>query len=1393
MAWAFNGSGGSTSLNFGGGIAFGGQDEGAPDLGDKVGGFLRSTLESFPELFGIEPSEATQTYRAQNPVSSFLSQAVGAFVPYAGGAKALRLIPWARTAIEAAEGLSAKPVISAALGGMTEAAMLEAGRLGIAATGAPAAVYGAVTGQTPETRPLSEMAGESLVNIGGAGVLGGVLGGLGARFAKPPNIADLVPDAAPDQPLVKQIRGLDQAIGDAQNPDNPLQFTDETMTRLANERDARIRMNLLDTDPSYSDTGEVVPRSGVYRQDQGKVYRDLEGEKEVKKGGGEISNFLNRTNRWDNNIDKLTSTRRLIYDPSERGGYDNYDQLASDLQNIAGDSSADPNVVRTNLGMYAQDVKTIEVKTGVGKKPEPPATDEPSLEDLAPSMTPAQAQGQRLLTVEPAYNKTTRDPLLGRARGLQRRFSDPKVWNDVGQGWKLANETDGLFVMVKKIAGDPAEAAPGDKWAFLRTDRPDVFAPQAARTNEILMRSPYFPQTPEVDTLADPIFREGKKFLDETANPELVKKEAKAQKDNSLGRAQGTLKESLETVGTYGAPTHFLGTRNPTLARGFRYIRNLKEVADGRVDELMRGIQKQLPGKTQIQGLITFKPNVTEGLENRIMELEPKDLHDVQFIADAGLNLDKVNELAMREDLNGEPLISPKAHKLVTALNILANSYADRYEALQNAGLGADAANMISQFNRREGHYLLTHEYPGAYKQLLVDDAGQIKGLSSGDTPKQVNEATKSIIEFHAKRGLNLKPGGMFDEVMRTPEQISAFKRKYNQPGFIKARGTMLGYELQRGELDNIKLRDMVEKNLQVRENSIRNMAIVEHLGDTVNELSRRHPQDAIALQKRIDYLVNGDEGAFGKAQNAIVDKALHAVGFSGKDNATKIVHESQKLLSHFAFNFLSMSQPIQNILGIFQNLLPTLSFVVNASEETLARHYVTYPLLDGTNNLKGSLGVLSEVKLLGRAIKRLGMNERDMEPDFKALQEELMRRRLVAPRFADAYGIDGAVMRDPTMAWRSTKNFSRFLGSLNSTLMSKSEEISRAMTVNAFYEMSKLRGMNFNQTVRWTSEGIAKTNYNYGTIDKATVFTTPLGSLAGTFKNWMFHYIGNMLEFASEGKEGLPALFWQTAATATLGGAAATPFLLPIANGASQFLTNHSAMQSLYSAAGFLGIDDRVADGIMYGLPGSLGVSLTSQFNSPGSDPKRDAQMIFSFAAFDRIKALGQVTKDALVAYKASGESPWEDETVRTELMRAFAPRTIYRAMQLTQDGAIKSATTGYDVTHPMGLGGALAYAAGVSPTELQKTYEVYSQIKDKEADQKELTQQLGKTLAQAIENNDDRLANRVYIRSLALGLDVSSVLRSATSREARAGQTQLEAQASPQDQEDYGFMFQQ
>lgn len=1339
-------------------------------IGDKIGGFAVSTIESFPELFGIEPGPATQEYRAANPVSGFLSQAVGAFVPYLGAAKLARLAPLTGAGIEAIEALGTNPITRGALGAAAEAGVVEAGRLAISATPVPEALYEGATGREAEKRSLGEMAGESAINIAGAGVLGGAFGGLAARFAKGEKIEDLVPEAAADRPLALQVRALNETIARASDPADPLKLSPENIERLGKERDQRLRFNLLDVEPTYTDTGET--QRGVYRQELGKVFRPLEGQAKT----APLDTFLNRANNWrSKSPDKLTSTRRLVYEPGEVGGYGSETELADDLTAI-GKS-------REELGMFAQDIKTIEVRPGQGKPLGVPTPDALDMPDLA-SLTAKQAGGERLLTQPQEFN-STRDPLLGRARGLQRRFTNSKVFRDVGDGWRLGREKDnGLFIMAKKIRGG-AEAAPGDRWVFFRTDRPDVFASKAAKTDEIFKRSDYLPKSLETATIGDPLFDAGSAFLKQTENQPLRKV------TRAKNAVEAMARDSAETVGTYAAPTAPLGTRNPLLNRAFQYLKNMESLSEARVDQLMRGTRTFAKDKTLLRNIVTLDPPATEGLAARIDELAPRDLEDVKFVLESEMPFEQVLAANERRDINGEPVISDAARDFLRAMQMVSDNFTDRVSKLQAATLNEGAQKLVSEFQARKGHYGLTRDFPGAYRIFLNGADGEIVGMATGASPLEARTAAKDLIEQQAKRGRVVREGGLVDEALRNPEELQRIKAKILRPGFLKNRGDLLGYELQRGELTNDKLRQLVEKNLRRRENYIRNVSMTEQMAETLAQLNRQRPQDAIALQK-VMARMQGDEGAFAKVQNTIMDKALHSVGLSGQDSASNIVRATQKLLTSFQFNFGNLTQPILNILGTFQTILPEISFVMHASPEALARNYVSVPLLDGANNVKGTLGILSEWKLFNSAMQRMGQKYSDLPEDFRALLDEMVRQRQLAPRFAEEqFGVDGAILKEPLAAFKSTGSFVRYFESANSLLISKSEELNRMMVLNSAYELAKLMDLPFDRMVHFTREMMGKTAFNYGTADRATIFTTPLGSLAGTFKNWMFHYMANMVKYATGGKETLPALFWQTASTALIGGAAATPFVLPLADGASKWLSDKRFMENLYDVSGAMGLDERVADGIMYGMPGSLGLSFSSQAASPGANPMRDAGMLFSFAAFDRVKSLSSATKDALVAYKVSGESPWEDEIVRGEMVRALAPRSFYRAMALTEDHAVKSLSTGYDVTKDLGLGGALLYGAGFNPTELQKTYEVYNFIRDDQNAMKAATQELGQTLAQAWETGDDRLANRTFTRAMALGVDTSSVLRSAQARQKRAAETQLEFAASPEDRANFEFMF--
>jgi hypothetical protein len=157
---------------------------------------------------------------------------------------------------------------------------------------------------------------------------------------------------------------------------------------------------------------------------------------------------------------------------------------------------------------------------------------------------------------------------------------------------------------------------------------------------------------------------------------------------------------------------------------------------------------------------------------------------------------------------------------------------------------------------------------------------------------------------------------------------------------------------------------------------------------------------------------------------------------------------------------------------------------------------------------------------------------------------------------------------------------------------------------------------------------------------------------------------------------------------------------------------------------------------------------------------------------------------------YAATGESPFTDDNVRDQLIRALTPRTVYRAMAAGEDGAIRSMATGYDVAR-LGPGSAALYALGFNPTELEKTYAVYDKVRSSQVRKRALTQEFGRSLAQAWEDGDQALANRVFARSMAVGIDTSSVLRSARARQDRAEETQLEYAISPEEQSDFAFMF--
>ena len=90
----------------------------------------------------------------------------------------------------------------------------------------------------------------------------------------------------------------------------------------------------------------------------------------------------------------------------------------------------------------------------------------------------------------------------------------------------------------------------------------------------------------------------------------------------------------------------------------------------------------------------------------------------------------------------------------------------------------------------------------------------------------------------------------------------------------------------------------------------------------------------------------------------------------------------------------------------------------------------------------------------------------------------------------------------------------------------------------------------------------------------------------------------------------------------------------------------------------------DQNADWMLYGMPALAGLSMSSSVDVPAlSNPVRDGSSLFSIASWGRMKSLGTATKAAIDHWQATGEHPGYDRAVREDLVKAFAPTTVYRS----------------------------------------------------------------------------------------------------------------------------------
>lgn len=1322
----------------------------------KIAGFTQSALEAFPEMFGLEVSPETQAFRAANPVSGFVSEMLGMGIGYGGAAKALSMSPRAMSLINAAPkffGVAERPIASMATKWAAEAALIEAGRLGISATPLPSVVFGKERDES-----LGEMAGESALNVATGGVLGAGFGAIAGALGRGPRISDLVPGAHPSRPMVQRVNALDEVIDAGGIGD--VKYTPEQIQQLTWQREQLKRASLAGIDPVYTPDGSARlgrEEGARYSWEKGKVFAPFEGDVQPKSGRNyqEAWNALMTPGAKPGQLGVtrlLTTSSEYVPlggESSAKYGFPTRQSLDDFMNRLGLGTDA-----REKLPLLGQDFRAVVVNEGTGANVGQGARTAAAIENTLTGRRPGTIRGG---------NPVTR----------------------VGDDWFMVREDEGLWGMAKKVKGEIGKPAAGDEWFIFKTHQPDVIDPRLAAFRELTInRSNYWPWKGAAENIGESVFDAANLFEREFAPilslPKGVRPTASALR--AMGR------DVSELAASYLAPAVGAFARNKKANYALNMIKSLTDFEEGRIASIMDGSRAAIANENKPlwRQVITLNEPATGGLRELYKTLDPADWQDVQDVLEMALPFEKLREFTLAGN------ITPKAFEVLRGLEDISRANVAAFEKLKAEVGASNARALIEDFNARAGHYGLSRQRDGGF-YALVDDArtGELVGVVAGGTSKEARDAAVKLISEQAKKfGRDLQLGGVGSDIFGDINQIQKFRAAVRRPGFIRQRGELLGYDLMKEGLNAEKFAKLVERNLKARERLKTNVVLQEKLWPVMQQLRNEDPQLAIQVEKRLNIL-QGDEGDFARFQNAAVDKVLGPI--LGKDSASAIVRTAQQTLNAFQFGFGNLSHYVLNAVTMFQTTFPEAAFLLRTAGRDTS-NYITVPLMDGNNRIVDSVSVVSDVKLFRSALGMMFKNEKELPADFKQLVQEMIAQRLIAPKYAEEhFGSSGTIVKDLKGAFEDGRSFVRWAGAVNEIALAKSEEFNRLMGVSTAYQLSKMLGIDDPyRMARFTREFLSKTAFNYSTVDRPTIFTTPVGSLLGTFKTWSFHYMANMAKYAGGGRETLAPLLWQTGATALLGGATATPFVLPMADAASKWLTDKSFMQNVYS--GTMGEDDTLQDTVMYGLPGALGLSLAAQASSPGSDPVRDASMITSFAIFDRMRALGRAVGDGITAYRATGVSPFEDDRTRDGLVRALAPRTIYRAMSAAEDNAIRSLNTGYRVLDEVSLGDSLLYSMGFNPVELDKTYTAYAAIRKDQQQRKNLTSEYGRQLAEAWENNDNTAATRVFTSAMATGVDTSSVLKSAKARMERQETTTLEftigQDKSGEAAQDWGFV---
>jgi len=1294
-----------------------------------VGGFIESTLSSIPEFFWQDPSPEAQQFRQDNPISGFISQALPYMAPYAGAlgvvnrsAKLGGLIEGGigRLGITAAE----QPIRYNALRGMAVDALVDV----------PRAAIGYAT--APEGN-RDDILGDTILNQAFSGALGAGFGYL-TRSGGKPNRAGVgvLAESHPDWNAMRTFReGMTLGAENANIVGGEFQAT----------MDDLMRQNLK---PSRNELPPELRPGADWTEDTSKVWNDF-----ARTGSEEPGKLGGRNTRW------LTE-------------------------------SEDTNLSTLNVGEQAELVSRSGFE---------------SIQDLnAHVMNPTEV---RFHNADAAKTATER---LRTTPGMT--YMGEGVWASVEDGGlvRFMKRVDGAKTKAgKPVARSEGQIRNGDVFLQGRTDRLDRIMPGMAAESQ-----------PVVDawaTMNDAM---------RNTNLGVYNQYENATYGTMLkGYGPGDFKRSaLMGKGKKENMIAEMATRFSAAAEGMTggYSHNARQAAERLFDVMAVGAAKNTKNvfrRIPFEAMVQRKAIATHGARVLIQGEQTLTKGPGKMLLGTAKRGNGLNGMKsarqLQEGLTDDELLGLELLEMSRAsvdniedavpAELITERMKRAYQGLIDIDLAWQKPYFLDPLiGTPEGGVKMADNYTGAGQtrgQYYVDLMGpdnRVVYQVTDDSRNLAQERAKSFVETANAEGAEWKMGETKsflqtgqDEVNKAGQAITerlTSARTEQVNSIINKAVKRWAYERYGSTMPTLKprapgdltagskprLSDPTRKPPTLEERLARTEKHYRDLGMFAAYIdgSRRYTPIMNKLNKfdpvageDLLHQFNNIFGVKGPTARYLDSKLRGVFGDAlGGNAASQIAGTVGSTLYRMQLGILNTTAAVMNLMGTVQLLIPHLAYMRDAPLAAKAAMVDMVPeIFEG--KVQGDIAHMSLGKIMGRAIVNLG----DSAPqDLKQIHARLDDMDLLGSgSHGEFIGGNSEVASTIRGAYREAgggiAGYIKGADQIMTFLARNSENLPRVLTVNASYDIGKnILGLEGELLEHFIIKSLRRAMYGHATQDRAKMFTGPIGSTFGLFKNFAFHYINDFMTYAKLAKnEGVyKPLLWQVGSTMAVGGIGATP-LRYLADGLANWDEEYPDGATWLSEN--MG---KTGDAMYYGLPAFLGVTLQSSAAMPGTDIVQDSSNMANAVAITKAMEIGKALGAAGAYAVGSGENPLRNENVRDQLFAATMPRAFNRIASVVEGDYVKSMRTGYPSVRDVSVSQRMLQASGLNDLDVAKRAYVGRQLWKQKAETQRVIAALGMRHQQARDNGDVDEMTDVMFEALEAGVDISSVYSSSRTR---------------------------